>query len=109
LSCNLNTIANCALGIYDVLFGIFDLFNDAENVDSQAHRDKVTLDLEGTSEGDVHPAHIHFNSVAVGGGIAVTLTSVDGESGKSVTVGLYLKRLNRDTRCSSSVRSLACV
>lgn len=45
----------------------------------------VTLMLEGTSAGNMHPAHIHNNSAAEGGGIAVDFNPVDGETGVSVT------------------------
>ncbi|MCL6217863.1 CHRD domain-containing protein [Zunongwangia pacifica] len=46
----------------------------------------VELDLEGTTEGNTHPAHIHMGSVAdAPGDIAITLTSVDGASGMSLT------------------------
>lgn len=46
---------------------------------------KVDIELQGTPDGGEHPAHIHFNSVAESGGIAKTLNSVDGSSGKSST------------------------
>jgi hypothetical protein len=46
----------------------------------------VTLEVDGTEAGDSHPAHIHYNSVAVGGGIAVSLSPVNGASGRSVTI-----------------------
>ncbi len=46
----------------------------------------VEIELDGTSEGDMHPAHIHLNSVAEGGGIVVTLQPVDGDTGISTTV-----------------------
>jgi hypothetical protein len=46
----------------------------------------ITVQLSGTTAGNMHPGHIHFNSVAVGGGIAVSLTDVNGASGRSVTV-----------------------
>src|SRR5690606_24920698 len=46
----------------------------------------VEIELNGTSEGDMHPAHIHMNSVAEGGGIVVTLQPVDGDTGTSTTV-----------------------
>jgi hypothetical protein len=46
----------------------------------------ITLELDGTEPGNSHPAHIHFNSVAVGGGIAVSLKPVNGASGRSVTI-----------------------
>jgi hypothetical protein len=50
------------------------------------NKTKVTIELEGTPEDGMHPAHIHYNSAEVGGGIAVSLNMVDGESGKSVTI-----------------------
>ncbi len=46
---------------------------------------KLTIALNGTPDGGQHPAHIHFNSAAVGGGIAISLTPVDGTTGESVT------------------------
>lgn len=45
----------------------------------------VTLMLNGTTMGETHPAHIHMNTAAEGGGIAIDLTAVDGEMGKSYT------------------------
>jgi len=45
----------------------------------------ATLSLEGTPEGGVHPAHIHFNTAAEGGGIAVSFTPVNGTTGMSIT------------------------
>lgn len=45
----------------------------------------VTLDLENTSSDGIHPAHIHINTAAEGGDIAVTLNSVNGETGMSIT------------------------
>ena len=45
----------------------------------------VSLMLEGTSMGDSHPAHIHMNTAAEGGGIAISLSSVDGGTGISYT------------------------
>ncbi|WP_396637824.1 CHRD domain-containing protein [Maribacter sp. R77961] len=46
----------------------------------------VTLKLSGTTSGNSHPSHIHFNSAAEGGAIAVTLNDVDGETGISETI-----------------------
>jgi len=43
----------------------------------------VELSLENTSEGSEHPAHIHFNTAAEGGDIAITLGSVDGDTDES--------------------------
>lgn len=45
----------------------------------------VVLDLEGTPEEGMHPAHIHVNSAEEGGGIAISLSTVDGSSGESIT------------------------
>ncbi|MEQ8245590.1 CHRD domain-containing protein [Fulvivirga sp.] len=46
----------------------------------------IELMLNGTPDGGSHPAHIHFNTAAEGGDIAVTLTSVDGSTGMSTTI-----------------------
>ncbi|MCA0931827.1 superoxide dismutase family protein [Lutimonas saemankumensis] len=43
------------------------------------------LELMNTPEGGIHPAHIHNNSAIEGGGIAVSLTPVDGTTGMSYT------------------------
>lgn len=45
----------------------------------------VTLSLNGTPQNGMHPSHIHFNSAAEGGGIAVTLNPVNGTTGMSET------------------------
>ncbi|CAL66069.1 CHRD domain-containing protein [Christiangramia forsetii] len=45
----------------------------------------LELEVEGTEAGDSHPAHIHFNSAAEGGDIAISLEPVDGETGISAT------------------------
>lgn len=45
----------------------------------------VELALIGTSPGESHPAHIHLDNAADGGGIAVTLLPVDGATGQSTT------------------------
>lgn len=46
---------------------------------------RVILDLNGTT-GGTHPAHIHMNTAAEGGDIAVSLTPVDGSTGISETI-----------------------
>ncbi|WKK64548.1 CHRD domain-containing protein [Lutimonas zeaxanthinifaciens] len=43
------------------------------------------LELINTPAGGIHPAHIHNNSAIEGGGIAVSLTPVDGSTGMSYT------------------------
>lgn len=45
----------------------------------------VDLNLQNTPNGGSHPAHIHLNTAAEGGGIAVSLSPVDGSTGKSST------------------------
>jgi hypothetical protein len=47
----------------------------------------VELELKNTVAGASHPAHIHLNTAAEGGDIALTLKAVDGATGK---VLLYL-------------------
>jgi hypothetical protein len=46
----------------------------------------VTIDLDGTSSGETHVAHIHENSAAETGGIVIDLNSISGSSGMSETV-----------------------
>ncbi len=53
----------------------------------------VTLALTGTQPDGNHPAHIHFNSTAEGGGIAISLTDVDGATGISKT---HVESLNNN-------------
>ncbi|MCK5369072.1 MAG: hypothetical protein KAQ62_10990, partial [Cyclobacteriaceae bacterium] len=43
------------------------------------------ISLENTPAGGEHPAHVHLNSVAMGGGIAITLNPVNGDTGFSLT------------------------
>jgi Cu/Zn superoxide dismutase/plastocyanin len=43
----------------------------------------IDLELQNTPDGGQHPAHIHFNTAAEGGGIALTLGTVDGSTGMS--------------------------
>lgn len=45
----------------------------------------VEVMLEGTSAGDEHPGHIHMNTAAEGGDIAITFTPLDGARGMSKT------------------------
>ncbi|WP_179008321.1 CHRD domain-containing protein [Winogradskyella forsetii] len=51
-----------------------------ENTDNSV---TIELDLNGTPDGGMHPAHIHFNTAAEGGDIALTLGTVDGNTGFS--------------------------
>jgi hypothetical protein len=50
------------------------------------HATVVTIDLNGTTSGNTHPAHIHANSAAQTGGIIIDLNSVNGETGISETI-----------------------
>ena len=45
----------------------------------------IELELQNTPQGGSHPAHIHLNTAAEGGAIALTLKAVDGTTGKSTT------------------------
>ncbi len=45
----------------------------------------VTIMLSGTMAGGDHPAHIHDGSVSSPGGIAISLSNVDGATGMSMT------------------------
>jgi len=44
------------------------------------------IQLDNTPENGVHPAHIHNNSAAEGGGIAFSFNPIDGTSGMSRTM-----------------------
>ena len=54
------------------------MFQERQNGEAQA-----TIMLDGTSDGEMHPAHIHMNTAAEGGGILYTFTPVDGTTGMS--------------------------
>jgi len=45
----------------------------------------ISISLQGTTAGGEHPAHIHANNAATGGGIVLDLKNVNGATGKSVT------------------------
>ncbi len=45
----------------------------------------IELDLQNTSAGGLHPAHIHDNTAVEGGNITLSLEPVDGATGKSTT------------------------
>ena len=46
----------------------------------------ITLDVDGTTSGGMHPSHIHMNTAAETGDIVVTLNEVDGATGMSETL-----------------------
>jgi Cu/Zn superoxide dismutase len=74
-------------------FKTYDLeSNNTDNVSGTAKFIKnsngsvtLELDLNNTSDISMHRAHIHFNTAAEGGDIAVNLGDVDGSTGKSST------------------------
>ncbi len=45
----------------------------------------VEIALQNTPQGGSHPAHIHTNSFAEGGGVIVPLSNVNGDNGMSLT------------------------
>lgn len=51
----------------------------------QSGNSLMVVELDGTPEGGSHPSHIHANTAAEGGSIEVSLTPVDGTTGKSMT------------------------
>ncbi|MAD97519.1 MAG: hypothetical protein CMB99_09370 [Flavobacteriaceae bacterium] len=46
----------------------------------------VELMLMGTPQNGSHPSHIHFNTAAEGGGVAIGLNPVNGATGRSETI-----------------------
>jgi len=46
----------------------------------------VKLDLQNTVAGDSHPAHLHVNTAAESGAIALSLEQVNGGTGESTTI-----------------------
>ena len=55
-------------------------FNEQEDGSVQ-----LILELDGTSSGNSHPAHIHMNTAVEGGGIIVSLEPIKGDTGLSIT------------------------
>ncbi|MDO7170605.1 CHRD domain-containing protein [Mariniflexile sp. AS56] len=55
----------------------------AKFIENEDNSTTVELQLTGTSSGGSHPAHIHFNTAAESGDIAVTLGVVNGDTGFS--------------------------
>lgn len=72
--------------IYDLgSIGASGISGTAKFIESSDATLSIELDLQNTSQGGTHPAHIHVNTAAEGGGIALSLTPVDGTTGKSTT------------------------
>lgn len=62
--------------------GISGMLNFYERKSGEA---LAMIKLMNTPMGGIHPAHIHNNSAAEGGGIALSFNPVDGETGSSST------------------------
>lgn len=60
-----------------------DISGTATFIENDDNTVTIELDLENTTAGGQHPAHIHFNTAVEGGGIAITLGTVDGSTGAS--------------------------
>ena len=60
--------------------GIMGTATFIENTDNSV---TINLDIMNTPSGGMHPAHIHFNTAAEGGDIALTLGTVNGDTGMS--------------------------
>ena len=56
----------------------------------------IELQLSGTPDGGMHPAHIHFNTAAETGGIALSLGTVDGSTGLSTVTTRVLDMGDED-------------
>ncbi|WP_430468565.1 hypothetical protein [Winogradskyella ouciana] len=63
-----------------------NIFGTARFIENSNNSTTVELELVGTPSGGMHPAHIHFNTAAEGGDIAVTLGTVDGSTGFSTVI-----------------------
>ncbi|WP_369993914.1 hypothetical protein [Winogradskyella sp.] len=63
-----------------------NIFGTARFIENTNGSAIVELELIGTPSGGLHPAHIHFNTAAEGGDIAVTLGTVDGTTGFSSVI-----------------------
>lgn len=49
------------------------------------HSVQITIKIDATGEGLVHPAHLHFGAVTPDADLAISLTPVDGSSGVSIS------------------------
>ncbi|WP_197051651.1 CHRD domain-containing protein [Salegentibacter sp. Hel_I_6] len=71
----------------------FDLFSVADPsisgtatfMENEDNSTTVEIELDGTPDGGMHPAHIHYNTAAEGGDIALSFEPVDGSTGMSTT------------------------
>jgi hypothetical protein len=63
-------------------------------IENEDNSTTVELQITGTPAGGMHPAHIHFNTAVESGGVAVTLGTVNGDTGFSTVT---FSKLNDDT------------
>ena len=71
----------------------FTLYADSTNqpggratfVELEGNSTRIEIVLNDSDASEIHPTHIHYNSAASGGDIAITLESVDGADGTSQT------------------------
>lgn len=62
-----------------------NISGEAKFIENKDNSVTIELELINTPAGGQHPAHIHYNNAAEGGGIALTLGAVDGTTGKLST------------------------
>lgn len=74
-----------------------DISGTAKFIENTDNSITIELELQNTPAGGMHPAHIHFNTAAEGGDIALTLGTVDGDTGKS---SVTVSALNDNTSIS---------
>ncbi|WP_176132710.1 CHRD domain-containing protein [Salegentibacter holothuriorum] len=69
------------------LFSVADpsISGTATFMENEDNSTTVEIALDGTPDGGMHPAHIHYNTAAEGGEIAVSFEPIDGSTGMSTT------------------------
>ena len=60
-----------------------DISGTAKFIKNENNSTTIELQLNGTPAGGLHPAHIHLNTAVEGGAIALTLGTVNGDTGFS--------------------------
>ena len=65
--------------------GAFGVSGTAKFIENSDATLSIELDLQNTPANGMHPAHVHFNTAAESGGIALSLNAVSGDTGKSTT------------------------
>ncbi len=66
-------------------FNSSGISGNAEFIKNSNNTVTIVVNLSGTTDDELYPAHIHFNTAAETGGIAISLVSVDGTTGQSET------------------------